>query len=52
MADYTLSVDVTANDHASETFKKIQDNAKNFKSTVENRRKQSAIISTSQLPPL
>jgi TP901 family phage tail tape measure protein len=36
MADYTLSVDVTANDHASETFKKIQDNAKNFKSTVEN----------------
>lgn len=36
MADYTLSVDVTANDHASETLKKIQDNAKNFKSTVEN----------------
>lgn len=36
MADYTLSVDITANDHASETFKKIQDNAKNFKSTVEN----------------
>lgn len=28
MADYTLSVDVTANDHASETFKRIQDNAK------------------------
>ena len=36
MADYTLSVDITADDHASETFKKIQENAKNFKSTVEN----------------
>ena len=30
MADYTLSVDITADDHASETFKKIQENAKNF----------------------
>jgi TP901 family phage tail tape measure protein len=36
MADYTLSVDITADDHASETFKRIQENAKNFKSTVEN----------------
>ena len=35
MADYTLSVDITANDNASKTFQQIQENAKNFKSTVE-----------------
>lgn len=32
MADYTLSVDITANDNASKTFQQIQENAKNFKS--------------------
>ena len=36
MADYTLSVDITANDNASKTFQQIQENAKNFKSTVES----------------
>lgn len=35
MADYTLSVDIKANDEASETFKKIAENANNFKSKVE-----------------
>ena len=30
MADYTLSVDITADDHASETFKKIIDRMNNL----------------------
>lgn len=36
MADYTLSVDITADDKASKVFKDVQENAKTFKSTVEN----------------